>query len=81
LPSIVTLVGVKLQSAPAGTPAVHPAGEPKLIVPVNPLAGVTVTVCVAICPAGTLRLVGVADIEYGATTVTTAGETEVETLL
>ena len=86
MPSIVTLVGVKLHCAPAGRLAVQLPGVDdvelvKLTVPVNPLAGVTVTVCVAICPAGTLRLVGVADIEYGATTVTTAGETEVETLL
>jgi hypothetical protein len=43
--------------------------------------GVIVIVWVAVCPAGTLMLVGLADMEYGATTVTTAGETEVETLL
>jgi hypothetical protein len=81
IPSSVTLVGLNVQVAPAGTPAVHPAEAPKLTVPVNPAVGVTVIVCVAVCPAGTVRLIGLADMEYGAITVTTAGETDVDTLL
>jgi len=81
IPSSVTLVGLKLHCVPVGRPAVQPPGEPKFTVPVNPVVGVMVIVCVAVCPAGTVRLVGLADMEYGAITVTTAGETEVETLL
>ena len=74
MPSSVTLVGLKLQSAPAGTPAVQPPGAPKFTVPVNPVVGVTVIVCVAVCPAGTVRLIGLADMEYGAVMVTVAGD-------
>jgi hypothetical protein len=58
VPFSETLVGLKLQTAPAGRPAVQPpAGEVvglKLTVPVKPATGVIVIVVVAVCPAGTL---------------------------
>ena len=56
-PSSITLLGVKLQSAPAGNPAVQLPGAPvtefvKLIVWVEPFSGATVRTAVADCPAG-----------------------------
>ena len=67
IPSSVTLVGLKLQSAPAGRLAVQLPGFDavelvKFTVPVKPLAGVIVIVWVAVCPAGRLKLVGLGDI-------------------
>jgi len=82
-PSSVTLAGLKLQSAPAGRPAVQlPPPEAvelvKLTVPVKPVVGVRVMTDVAVCPAGTLRAVGLAFIVNGIVTFTTAGVGETE---
>src|SRR5580698_11605332 len=56
-PFSVTLAGLKLQSAPAGKPAVQLPGAPvaefvKLMVWVEPLTGAMVRTAVADCPAG-----------------------------
>jgi hypothetical protein len=76
-PSRVTLVGLKLQTAPDGRPAVQPprgvdAGL-KLTVWLNPLSGVTVIVEVAGCPAATLRVNGSGASVNGTATLTAAG--------
>jgi hypothetical protein len=57
VPSSVTLAGLKLQSAPAGRPAVQLPGAElvefvKLMVAVEPFTGVMVRTAVAVCPAG-----------------------------
>jgi hypothetical protein len=83
VPSRVTLVGLKVQSAPAGNPAVQlPWPEPefvKLIVCVEPFTGEMVSVADADCPAVT----ELGDRELAASvkslTVTNAGE-DVEAL-
>jgi predicted small integral membrane protein len=79
LPSSVTLGGLKLQSAPAGRFTVQLLGLDavefvKLTDPVKPLVGVMVSVEIALCPAGMLKLDGLADMVNGAATVTVAGE-------
>ena len=81
-PLSVKLDGLKLQSAPAGRPAVQLPGLEavelvKFTVPVKPPAGVMVMADVVagpVCPAETLRLDGLADRENGAVTVTAVGE-------
>lgn len=79
LPLSVTLPGLKLQSAPAGRPAVQLPGLEavelvKLTVPVKPLLGVMVTVEIEVCPAGTLAgLSALADMVNGTVTVTVVG--------
>jgi len=88
-PSSATLDGLKLQAAPAGRPAVQLPGLEitpgldtiefvKLTVPVKPVVGVRVMTEVAVCPAGTLRAVGLAFIVNGIVTFTTAGVGETE---
>jgi hypothetical protein len=65
---------LKLQAAPGETPAVQPPGgllvALKLTAPVNPFSGVTVIVEIADCPALTVKVDGLADIENGAATFT-----------
>jgi hypothetical protein len=84
-PSRVTLPGLKLQSAPAGKPAVQLPGLEavefvKFTVPVKPLVGVMFMLDVAVCPAGTLAgLRAVAVMVNGTVTVTVVGA-EVEAL-
>jgi hypothetical protein len=78
-PLSVTLPWLKLQSAPAGKPAVQlPGLETVELVKVTGWmklpAGVMVMVVLAVCPAETLRLVGRADMVKGVVTVTTAEE-------
>jgi hypothetical protein len=51
----VTVIGLKVQVAPAGKPE-----QLKVTVPVKPLLGVTVTVVVALVPAAMLEGVNVA---------------------
>jgi hypothetical protein len=89
-PSSVTLVGLKVQSAPAGKPAVQlPGVVPveelaefvKLIVSVEPFWGAMVRTATADCPAGTelgARLL--VTVRVKSVTVTEAGEGEVEGL-
>ena len=85
LPSSVTLPGLKLQSAPAGRPALQLPGLEavelvKFTVPVKPLLGVMVTVETDVCPAGMLDgLSAPADMVNGTVTVTVVGA-EVEAL-
>ena len=85
LPLSVTLPGLKLQSAPAGRPALQLPGLEavefvKLTVPVKPLLGVMVTVEIDVCPAGMLAgLSALADMVNGTVTVTVVGA-EVEGL-
>lgn len=79
LPLRGTLVGLKLQSAPAGRPLVQLPGVEavelvKLTVPLKPLMGVMVIVDVVICPAGMLAGVkALADMVKGTVTVIAVG--------
>jgi len=83
VPSRVTLVGLKVQRAPAGNPAVQlPWVEPefvKLIVCVEPFTGEMVNVATADCPAVTELGESVLAERVKSLTVTNAGE-DVEAL-
>ena len=88
MPSSVTLVGLKLQRAPAGRPAVQlPLLLPvlelvelvKLMVCVEPFTGARVNVTEAGCPAETEPGTKLPGVRVKSLTVTTAGE-DVESL-
>jgi hypothetical protein len=83
LPSSVTLVGLKVQSAPAGRPAVQLPGLvpvlelkefAKLMVCVEPFTGVKVNVVDVGCPAATEAGETVPTDNVKSLTVTDAGE-------
>jgi len=89
MPSSVTLVGLKVQRAPTGKPAVQlPGLDPvleltefvKLIVCVEPFTGVRVNIAEVDCPAEMELGIGLPATSVKSLTVTTAGE-EVESLL
>jgi hypothetical protein len=80
-PFNVTLFGLKLHNAPAGSPDEQLPGKDavefvKVTVPVKPAVGVTVIVVAAEVPAATLRLAGLLDRVNGTATFSAiAGET------
>jgi hypothetical protein len=90
MPSSVTLVGLKVQRAPVGNPAVQlPGLEPvfeliefvKLMVCVEPFTGASVNVAAADCPAKTeAGDRGEVTVSVKSATVINAGE-DVEALL